>query len=45
MLNHNPNPAVQALFRLPFTLPFLPTPTIVQTEIRSTINVSAVENI
>jgi len=25
-----PNPAVQALFRLPFTLPFLPTPTIVQ---------------
>jgi hypothetical protein len=24
---------------LPFTLPFLPTPTIVQTEIRSTINV------
>jgi uncharacterized protein (DUF849 family) len=24
-----PNPAVQALFRLPFTLPFLPTPTIV----------------
>ena len=34
-----PNPAVQALFRLPFTLPFLPTPTIVQTEVRSTINV------
>ena len=31
-----PNPAVQALFQLPFTLPFLPTPTIVQTEVRST---------
>ena len=34
-----PNPAVQAVFRLPFTLPFLPTPTIVQIEVRSTINV------
>ena len=31
-----PNPAVQALFQLPFTLPFLPTPTVVQTEVRST---------
>jgi len=34
-----PNPAIQALFRLPFTVPFLPTPTIVQTDVRSTINV------
>ena len=34
-----PNPAVQALFRLPFTPPFMPTPTIVRTEIHSTIDV------
>ena len=34
-----PNPAVQALFRLPFTLPFMPTLNIAQTGARSTINV------
>jgi hypothetical protein len=34
-----PNPAIQALFQLPFTLPFMPTLTPVQTEVRSTIDV------
>jgi len=34
-----PTPAIPALFRSPFTLPFMPTLNIVQTEVRSTINV------